>query len=232
MTFGKVKTIIENNLIDSYKNEKEFKKSLREFKHNVLENKNLSKIYSLYDQLSDSQGLSEEDAKEFIQEGVQLIQKLLQNVKLPITLKESSNNSYSDIDTLVYDTKINLKERIEAKKNLIKVLTSKKEKVKESINIPIKSMVSIANQTLNTFISSLDETAKKEFFAIVSEDTLSLEDKFEILKENTIEKLNSILDKEEEFEVKTKISETIDRIKGEKFDQINFLKLKSLEGSI
>jgi polyhydroxyalkanoate synthesis regulator phasin len=164
MTFGKVKTIIENNLIDSYKNEKEFKKSLREFKHNVLENKNLSKIYSLYDQLSDSQGLSEEDAKEFIQEGVQLIQKLLQNVKLPITLKESSNNSYSDIDTLVYDTKINLKERIEAKKNLIKVLTSKKEKVKESINIPIKSMVSIANQTLNTFISSLDETAKKEFF--------------------------------------------------------------------
>ena len=131
MTFGKVKTIIENNLIDSYKNEKEFKKSLREFKHNVLENKNLSKIYSLYDQLSDSQGLSEEDAKEFIQEGVQLIQKLLQNVKLPITLKESSNNSYSDIDTLVYDTKINLKERIEAKKNLIKVLTSKKEKVKE-----------------------------------------------------------------------------------------------------
>jgi|694.fasta_scaffold95471_2 hypothetical protein len=232
MTFGKVKTIIENNLIDSYKNEKEFKKSLREFKHNVLENKNLSKIYSLYDQLSDSQGLSEEDAKEFIQEGVQLIQKLLQNVKLPITLKESSNNSYSDIDTLVYDTKINLKERIEAKKNLIKVLTSKKEKVKESINIPIKSMVSIANQTLNTFISSLDETAKKEFFAIVSEDTKSLEDKFEILKENTIEKLNSILDKEEEFEVKTKISETIDRIKGEKFDQINFLKLKSLEGSI
>ena len=143
MTFGKVKTIIENNLIDSYKNEKEFKKSLREFKHNVLENKNLSKIYSLYDQLSDSQGLSEEDAKEFIQEGVQLIQKLLQNVKLPITLKESSNNSYSDIDTLVYDTKINLKERIEAKKNLIKVLTSKKEKVKESINIPIKSMVSM-----------------------------------------------------------------------------------------
>ena len=47
MTFGKVKTIIENNLIDSYKNEKEFKKSLREFKHNVLENKNLSKIYVL-----------------------------------------------------------------------------------------------------------------------------------------------------------------------------------------
>jgi hypothetical protein len=44
--------------------------------------------------------------------------------------------------------------------------------------------------------------------------------------------LQSILDKEEEFELKTKISETIDRLKTEKFDQVNFLKLKNLEESI
>ena len=41
-----------------------------------------------------------------------------------------------------------------------------------------------------------------------------------------------ILENEKEFEVKTKISETIDRIKNEKFDQLNFLKLKNLENSI
>ncbi len=35
MTFGAVKSLIEKNLLESYKNEKEFKKTLREFKHNV-----------------------------------------------------------------------------------------------------------------------------------------------------------------------------------------------------
>ena len=59
MTFGQIKSIIENSLIESYQNEKDFKKSLKEFKHNVLSNKAMSKIYSLYDQLSKPQNLSE-----------------------------------------------------------------------------------------------------------------------------------------------------------------------------
>ena len=41
-----------------------------------------------------------------------------------------------------------------------------------------------------------------------------------------------MLDTEQEFEMKTKISETIDRLKDEKFDQMNFVKLKNLEESI
>ena len=42
MTFGQIKSIIEKNLLESYKNEKDFKKSLKEFKHNVLNNKTMS----------------------------------------------------------------------------------------------------------------------------------------------------------------------------------------------
>jgi hypothetical protein len=231
MTFGQVKSIIENSLIESYKNEREFKQSLREFKHNVLSNKTMSKVYSLYDQLSTPQGLSESDAKDYLEEGVNLIQKLLGGIKLPKTISESVNE-YSDIDTLVYLNKISLSERVSAKKNIVKVLTSEKKTVKESINIPIKSMVNIANQTLRNYIENLSENEKKEFFQIISEDTKTLETKFETLRESTISKLNTILENEKEFEVKTKISETIDRIKNEKFDQLNFLKLKNLENSI
>lgn len=231
MTFGQVKSIIENSLIESYKNEKEFKQSLREFKHNVLSNKTMSKVYSLYDQLSTPQGLSESDAKDYLEEGVNLIQRLLGGIKLPKTISESVNE-YSDIDTLVYSNKISLSERVSAKKNIVKVLTSEKKTVKESINIPIKSMVNIANQTLRNYIENLSENEKKEFFQIISEDTKTLETKFETLRESTISKLNTILENEQEFEVKTKISETIDRIKNEKFDQLNFLKLKNLENSI
>jgi hypothetical protein len=232
MTFGKIKSIIENNLFESYKDEKEFKKSLKEFKHNVLNNKNMSKLYSLYDQLSTPQGLNESDAKDFLEEGISLIQNLLPNIKLPKTLSENIKNKYSDIDALVYTNKLNLLERVNSKKNITSVLVSKTNIVKESINLPLKSMVNIANQTLSNYVDNLDETSKKEFIQLMSEDTKSLEGKFETIRESAISKLNSILEKEEELELKTKLSETIDRLKTEKFDQLNFLKLKNLEESI
>jgi hypothetical protein len=232
MTFGNIKSIIEKNLLESYTDEKEFKKSLREFKHNILNNKSMSKAYALYDQLSTPQGLSEQDSKEFLEEGINLLMKILPSVKLPKTLSETIENKYSDLDVLTNTSKLDLHERIQAKKNIIKVLSTKKETVKESINIPIKSMVSIANQTLRGYIENLDETSKKEFFQLISEDTKTLEDKFETLRETTINKLNNMLENEKELDVKTKLTETIDKLKNEKFDQISFLRLKTLEESI
>jgi hypothetical protein len=232
MTFGIIKSLIENNLLESYKNEKDFKKTLREFKHNVLNNKSMSKVYELYDQLSTPQGLTESDAKEFLEEGISLLQRVLPSIKLPKTISESVKNSYTDIDTLVYTQKTDIKERINAKKNIVSILTLKTETVKESINIPIKSMVNIANQTLKTYLDTLDENSKKEFIQIVSEDTKILESKFETIRESAITKLQIILENENESEIKLKISETINQLKNEKFDQMNFLRLKNLEESI
>ena len=232
MTFGQIKSLIEKNLIESYKSEKEFKKSLKEFKHNVLNNKHMAKLYSLYDQLSTPQGLNESDAKDFLEEGVNLIQQILPNIKLPKTLSENIENKYSDIDSLVYSNKLNLLERVNSKKSITNVLTSNEAPIKESVNLPLKSMVSIANQTLQKYIDTLDESSKKEFIQLISEDTETLENKFETIRESAITKLNSMLEKEQEFELKTKLSETIDKLKTEKFDQLNFLKLKNLEESI
>jgi hypothetical protein len=232
MTFGTVKSLIEKNLLESYKNEMEFKKTLREFKHNVLSNKAMSKAYAIYDQLSSPQGLGEQDAKYFIEEGISLLNKVLPSIKLPITLSEKTENNYSDIDTLVYTQGVDLLERVNAKKNILKVITSKKESIKENINIPISSMVAVANQTVNNYILNLDENSKKEFFQIVSEDIKTLETKFETLRESTISKLTNLQNNEDSQDMKTKISETIDKIKSEKFDQLNFLKLKNLEESI
>jgi hypothetical protein len=232
MTFGTIKSLIEKNLLESYKNETEFKKSLREFKHNVLSNKAMSKAYAIYDQLSSPQGLSEQDAKDFIEEGISLLNKILPSIKLPISLSEKTENNYTEIDTLVYSQGVNLLERVSAKKNILKVIMSTKESIKESIHIPISSMVSIANQTVNNYILSLDENSKKEFFQIVSEDVKTLETKFETIKESAISKLTALQNSEDSQDIKTKILETIDKVKSEKFDQLNFLKLKNLEESI
>lgn len=232
MTFGQIKSLIEKNLLESYKNEADFKKSLREFKHNVLNNKSISKVYNLYDQLSTPQGLSESEAKEFLEEGVNLLQRILPSIKMPKSLEEEVNNNYSDIDTLVYTKKIGISERVKAKKNIIETLKGNKNSIKESINIPVTSMVKIANQTLRNYIETMDENSKKEFFQIVSEDNKNLENRFEELKTSAISKLQNILENESESDVKTKINETIDKLKEEKFDQVNFLKLKNLEGSL
>ncbi len=232
MTFGQIKSLIEKNLLESYKNEADFKKSLREFKHNVLNNKSISKVYNLYDQLSTPQGLTESEAKEFLEEGVNLLQRILPSIKMPKSLEEEVNNNYSDIDTLVYTKKIGISERIKAKKNIIETLKGNKNSIKESINIPVISMVKIANQTLRNYIETMDENSKKEFFQIVSEDNKNLENRFEELKTSAISKLQNILENESESDVKTKINETIDKLKEEKFDQLNFLKLKNLEGSL
>lgn len=232
MTFGIVKSLIEKNLLESYKNEKEFKKTLREFKHNVLTNKSMSKAYTIYDQLSTPQGLKEEDAKLFIDEGIVLLNKILPNVKLPSNISENTENKYSDIDTLLYGQNVDLFERVNAKKNILKVITTKKESIKEGVNIPISSMVAIANQTIKNYIQTLDESSKKEFFQIMSEDTKILETKFETIRESAITKLNTLLENEETSDMKSKISETIEKIKLEKFDQVNFLRLKNLEESI
>jgi hypothetical protein len=232
MTFGTIKSLIEKNLLESYKNEMEFKKTLREFKHNVLNNKSMSKAYAIYDQLSTPQGLSEQDAKYFIEEGVSLLNNILPSIKLPKTLSEKIENKYSEIDTLVYSHGVNLLERVNAKKNIVQVITTSKKSIKESINIPISSMVTVANQTVNNYILTLDEVSKKEFFQIVSEDTKVLETKFETIRESAISKLTLLQDKEDSQEIKEKISETIDKLKIEKFDQLSFLKLKNLEESI
>lgn len=232
MTFGRVKSQIESTLIESYKNEKEFKKTLREFKENVLKNQKFSKLYSIYDQLSTPQGLSEKDAEMFLGEGLDLISKLVSQVKLPFSKSDSKINNYSDIDNLVYSNKLDLKERVESRKRILSILKQEKKNVNESIKIPVSSMVKIANQTLENYIQEMDGESKKLFMELAKTDKENLEKNYSDLKESTVKKLNNLMTTEKEVELKEKISETIERLSQEKFNQINYLKLMTLEKSL
>jgi hypothetical protein len=234
MTFGLIKSIIEENLLESYKDEKSFKKSINEFKHNILNNTNLSKLYSLYDDLSTPQGLSEEDAKEYLSEGITLIRSILPKVKLPKIIGESSvKNKYKFIDELVYDgIHVSLNERVQMKKTIVNKIQENKKLTESVINIPITSMVKIANQTVQSYLDNLDEASKKDLFEIIKEDSTELESKFNSLKQIALEKLNPIMENEDDDETKKRLEETILKINEDKFSQINFLRLKKLTESI
>jgi len=234
MTFGLIKSIIEENLLESYKDEKSFKKAMNEFKQNILNHKEISKIYSLYDDLSKPQSLSEQDAKEFVSEGISLIQKLLPKVKLPKIVGESKvENKYKTIDELVYiENKVSILERMELKKKLYKLMTESQKSSKETIQIPLSTMVKIANQTVQKYVENLDENSKKELFEILKEDSTELQNKFDNLKESAISKLTPMMESESDSETKSKLQETISKIQIDTFTQLNFLKLKKLTESL
>lgn len=228
MTFGQIKTAIENHLIESYKNEKYFKKSMNEFKSNILNDKSLSKLYSIYDQLSSNQGLNENDANEFLNEGLSLINKILPTVKLPKLARENKENNYSNIDTLVYTNNLNLSERVQSRKEIISILKSPKQNIKESVKIPVSSMVKIANQTLENYISTMDEDSKKIFMDVVKSEPKNLKEDYQNLKSSTINKLQNLITNESEQDLKTKLQETIEKIQNEDFNQMNYVKLFTL----
>lgn len=232
MTFGQLKSIIEENLLNSYKNEAEFKKTLREFKGNVLKNKKLSKLFSVYEQLSTPQGLSEKEADIFLNEGLNLISKIIHSIKMPYSKNTPETNSYVDIDNLVYTTKHNITERIQSKKSIIGLLMSEPKRDNDPVKIPLNSMVKIANQTLENYIQSMDSGTKKLFLEVIKSEKESLEKQYLSLKETTITKLNNLLSEQDESEMKTKISETIEKLHKENFSQINYVKLISLENGL
>lgn len=231
MTFGEIKSIIENNLVQSYNNEKEFKKLLREFKYYVLNDKPLSKLYALYDQLSTPQNLSEEEAKDYLNEGISLIQNIVSSVKLPRT-NGVVPNQYKNIDALVYSNAIDIKERVEAKKSLIKTLMSENKKSSQDVALPIETMVKIANSTLNQYVENLDESSRKEFLSLISENTEVLETVFVEKKKEALSKLNKILKNETDRQTKEKITETITKIETSTFDHLNLIKIKNLANSL
>jgi hypothetical protein len=231
MTFGQIKSIIEKNLVESYKDTSTFKKTLKEFKHNILTNKSFSKIYSIYDDLSSPQNLTETEAKEFLEEAVNVVRHLLEKTTLPKN-GEQSSNIYEDIDNVVYFNKVDIKERLNSKKNIISKLMKSKGQTNESVKIPLKSMVSIANQTISKYVENLDEASRKEIFHILAKSSSDLENEFGNLKESAVNKLKVLSSKENDIDLKSKISETISKIEAEKYDQINYVRLKKLEESI
>jgi hypothetical protein len=231
MTFGQIKSIIEKNLVESYNQPTTFKQTLKEFKHNVLENKNFAKLYSLYDDLTTPKGLKESEAKEYLEEGINVIRHILEKTQLP---KKGSDvkNLYEDLDNLIYFNKIDIQERIDSRKRILKNLMTESHKLNKVVSLPLKSMVSIANQTINSYLEGLDETTKKEVFHVLASKTNDLEKEYTNLKESTISKLSSLYEEQSEGDMKTKISETIEKIQSELFDQVNYVRLKQLEESL
>ena len=78
--FGILKSKIEKVLVESYSNNN-FKEELKRFKINVLENKNVSKLFYLYDELNSKRGLNDFMASDYINECITIYENTVNKIK-------------------------------------------------------------------------------------------------------------------------------------------------------
>jgi hypothetical protein len=237
MKFGVIKSKIEKCLSESYKN-KTFKKDIFIFNELVLKNKNVSKLYYLYEELSNKKELTESVANEFVNESIKLYENTVN--KIPVkTINEinlwvshvKTKNTYQDIDNLFSTDVVNLEEKIKSKKTILEGLKSKQE-VLEEMDVSLKTLNNAAKTTLDKFISQLSESSQKELKNILTEEETKVKMKYEILKESVVEKLEELREDESDGETVNKINETIDKVSNEQFTRLNYFKLKQLHKNI
>jgi hypothetical protein len=236
-TFGTIKTKIEKASIGLY-GKPEFKVYMSQLKTMVLENKDLSELYYIYDDLSKKKGLSNNIATDYINESIEYSQILIENNKRSLknvdewisSIVKKSVNNYKDIDVTIYNKSIkNLETVLESKKRIINTIISEdKLKIKESINLPLKTMLRVANDRLNKELSNISESERKELIELSSLSDKSIKLEIDTLKENVISNLKTSLNESKENDLKDTIENTIKKISESKYDKYNLYQLRKL----
>jgi hypothetical protein len=241
VNFGILKSKIENRLTESYGKDT-LKKDLTQFKKLVLENKNISKLYYLYDELSSKKGLNESIVDDYINSCITIYENTVNKItpKSIVGLQKwvgsiQCENEYKNIDSLFSNNLTKLEEKIQNKKMIKESLLQKEnEVVLENLisNVSMKSLVNIANKTINNHISELNESEQNELKTLLSTPKETLVENYNKIKEDVITKLEKTKKSENDSETLGKIDEVIKKVTTESFNEVNYYKIKKLNESL
>lgn len=233
MKFGQLLSKIEGLMVNSYVNETT-KFEVRNFKKLVLENKNVSVMYYIYTELSKKKGYDKTLAESYINESLRQVDKILPKLntqKIEYWAKDVvSKNNYQEIDNLIYNSPDKIMENVESRKTLIKTLSETTE-VKTAIQLPMETLLNIANREISSYIENLDEDSKRDLSKVLMTEDTELSKEFDELKTKTIHSLSNLNESMDESTTK-KLQETIQQIKSEVFSKINYVKLYNLYNNI
>jgi hypothetical protein len=237
MKFGILKSKIENVLLESYK-KNTFKTEVKNFKKLVLENKSISKIFYLYNELSSNKGMESDVVSDYINECITIYENTINKIDNNDIIKlkkwvgnDKTNNIYETVDGLFNNDVLSIHKKINSRKEISESLQKKPQVINEtSINLPLKSMINIANKTLSNYISSLNENDKNELTSLLSESDEALKPKYDEIKSEVVGKLNKVLTETEQDDVDTlnRITETLDKITSDEYNKVNYYRLNNL----
>lgn len=236
-TFGTLKTKLEEASVLSYKNN-QFDKFMVAFKKLVLENRDMCELYYIYEDLSSNKGIDKDIVDEYINENIEYSKVLISENEEMLDLLnhwlgkivESNNNRYNDIDTLIYNDSIkNLEKVLESKKQIKNVLIkeSVKEETKQTVNVPISTMVKMYESTLKNNLT-LNENEVKEISSLKSLTKFDIEKELKTLKESVVSKLKGTLTESKDEQLNTTIQDTINKVINTEPDHYNLYKLRKL----
>ena len=235
--FGILKSKIEKVLLESYSNNT-IKDELKKFKTNVLDNKNVSKLFYLYDELNSNKGLNESVVSDYINECTTIYENTINKIKPSEFQKIKSwvgnvktNNNYENVDNLFSTDVLTIESRLQSRKVISESLKKNKPLEKEVVNLPLSTMVNVANKTITTFMEGLNESEKKELLSLLSEDDSKLKDNFDNIKNDVIVKLENLKENSDESTL-IRINETIQKVTSEKYDKLSYFKLKGLKDTL
>lgn len=239
-TFGQIKSNIESLLSESY-GKPSFKNHMKSFKKNILENKKLAEAYYLYDELSKKKGMSKDILDDYVNESFDTLKSVLNsqesklkevNMWVSENLTEGVDNSYSDIDTVIYNTSVkNLEKVLESKNRIKKTLSEsvKSKSVNETVNLPLSTMLKISTNTFNKEYENISEEEKNELKQLLSLDKKQLVEEIEKSKSVVIEKLTTKLNESADDELTEKVNQTISKINESEISLVSLYKLRQLE---
>jgi hypothetical protein len=232
MRFGIIKTLVENKLVESFKNDT-LKTDMYLFNKKLLKNKDFVKMMSIYDNLNENKGLDKETSNYLVEDMVSEFRNL--------NLSESTNkfikswtkdivleNKYETIDDLLYGDLIKPEKKSIAKKKIVESLTKTKPIVENKTpKVPISSMLKVANKTAEKYLENLTESERNSIKEILTSKEEDLKSKFDELKENAVQKIDLLISESDE-ELKNVLVETKERITNSKSSKKEYIKLLSL----
>jgi hypothetical protein len=236
--FGLLKSKIEKTILESY-SKNTFKTEMKNFKKYVLENKNISKLFYLYDEMSSNKGLNESVVDDYINECITIYENTINKLtgkqmsEILSWVKETeSENQYQIIDDLFSTNVLTIESRISSRKLIKESLKKSTQQKKEVVNLPLSAMVNIANKTINNYVDNLNESEKKELIEFLKSDDEKLKSEFNTLRESVLSKLGTMKEQSEDSQITSRINETLEKVSNEKYDKLTFFKLKNLNESL
>ena len=241
--FGIVKSKVLSKLTESYVNGD--KKMVKKIINIIKEDKDFKEMYLLYEDMENKYFVDKETAESYVIELGRSLNGRIKNIAPVLQkLEETVGNvetKYSELyDNLDYllqeDSLLNIETKVKAEIELFKHLTSKKqvsESKLEKFTTNESLLLSVMTNNFNVLYNdTLSEEDKKEFKTILSLNENQIIDETKKLKENILNKIDSLLKESIDVEFRDKLITVTEQVKSTEPSKYNYFKLRELENGI
>lgn len=242
--FGTLKTKIIQKLTESYNNND--KPGMKKLLNTIRFNNEFKELYLFYEDIENKFIENKENAKLYVEEIGPLLESKIRNISTFMktldkqigNIEIETNIIYENLDQLIQPNNLNnIDKKINAKRNLIEHLTTKKE-IPETEEINLIENESLLYTVLASnfnvlYNNTLTENEKKELRDLLSISNEELSEKFSTLKEEVLDSMTSLItENSTDTEIKKRIDDSISEINKMIINKYNYYRLTNLKNGL